>query len=194
MVVDQEDLIQISSHMSYEEASTLLIAYGTAWNALYGNRATIMSGDTVLCVWTGGVSVFTAAVSQSMRTVINVDWYGRVVQIALTAGARVIMTSSSDAKLETVKKHLAKLITTPQAFQTINYGTHNQWDQEVDRLTNGEKVDFLVEIGGVKTLPTSIKSTKRGGLIAVTGILTNQKGARSEEGKFLKDSFARQDC
>lgn len=98
------------------------------------------------------------------------------------------MTSSSDAKLETVKSHLANLITTPQAFQTINYGTHKQWDQEVDRLTQGEKVDFLVEIGGARTLPTSIKSTKRGGLIALTGMLTNQKGDRSEEGEELLES------
>jgi hypothetical protein len=71
MVVDQEDLIKIPSHMSYQEASTLPIACGTAWNILYGNTATVMSGDTVLCMGTGGVSVFTAAVSYKMRAVVK---------------------------------------------------------------------------------------------------------------------------
>jgi NADPH:quinone reductase-like Zn-dependent oxidoreductase len=51
MVVDQEDLIKITSHMSYEEAATLPFACGTAWNALYGYMATVKSGDTVLCSW-----------------------------------------------------------------------------------------------------------------------------------------------
>lgn len=63
MIVDQEDLVKIPAHMSYEEASTLPIACGTAWNALYGHSATIQSGDTVLCMGTGGVSLFAAAVS-----------------------------------------------------------------------------------------------------------------------------------
>lgn len=183
MVVDQEDLVKIPSHMSYEEASTLPIACGTAWNALYGKIAQVQSGDTVLCMGTGGVSLFTAAVRQPASSSI---W--RLMassQIALTAGAKVIVTSSSDKKLQAVKDHLAPLIPTPQAFQTINYATHKEWDQEVDRLTNGEKVDFLLDIAGSKTFPTSIKSTKRGGLISLVGILSNQKGDLAGDGKSI---------
>lgn len=98
------------------------------------------------------------------------------------AGAKVIVTSSSDKKLEAAKVSLSKLISTSQAFQTINYATHKDWDQEVDRLTNGEKVDFLLDVAGSKTFPTSIKSTKRGGLISLVGILSNQKGEKSDVG------------
>lgn len=63
MIVDQEDLLVMPSHMSYEEGATLPIACGTAWNTLYGVAATIKSGDTVVCMGTGGVAVFAAAVS-----------------------------------------------------------------------------------------------------------------------------------
>jgi NADPH:quinone reductase-like Zn-dependent oxidoreductase len=51
------------SHMTYEEAATLPIACGTAWSALYGRTKQVTSGDVVVCMGTGGVSFFTAAVS-----------------------------------------------------------------------------------------------------------------------------------
>jgi NADPH:quinone reductase-like Zn-dependent oxidoreductase len=63
MLVNQEDILPMPSHMSYEEGATLPIACGTAWNSLYGTAKTIQSGDTVVCMGTGGVAVFTAAVS-----------------------------------------------------------------------------------------------------------------------------------
>lgn len=63
MLVNQEDILPMPSHMSYEEGATLPIACGTAWNSLYGSAKTIQSGDTVVCMGTGGVAVFTAAVS-----------------------------------------------------------------------------------------------------------------------------------
>ena len=63
MTASQEDVIHMPSHMSYEEAATLPIACGTAWSALYGAIKKIASGDVVVCMGTGGVSFFTAAVS-----------------------------------------------------------------------------------------------------------------------------------
>ena len=61
----QEDVIHMPSHMTYEEAATLPFACGTAWSALYGRTKQVTSGDVVVCMGTGGVSFFTAAVSIS---------------------------------------------------------------------------------------------------------------------------------
>ena len=64
MIVDEEDLVTVPSHMTYEEGATLPIACGTAWTALYGAGKILKSGDTVVCMGTGGVAVFTAAVRE----------------------------------------------------------------------------------------------------------------------------------
>ncbi|KAH8083478.1 alcohol dehydrogenase [Filobasidium floriforme] len=150
----QEDVIHMPSHMTYEEAATLPIACGTAWSALYGRTKQVTSGDVVVCMGTGGVSFFTAA-------------------LALGAGARVIMTSSSDEKADRIRQYLSHLIKFEDAFQVINRKKHSKVETEVERLTGGNKADFIIEIGGVKTLPSSIRCMKPGGLIALTGMLTN---------------------
>jgi NADPH:quinone reductase-like Zn-dependent oxidoreductase len=98
------------------------------------------------------------------------------IQIALGAGARVIMTSSSDDKVEAVRQHLGGLITSKDRFLTINRRTHPETDKEVARLTDGKLADFLIEIGGIRTLPASIRSVKRGGFIALTGFLSDEHG------------------
>lgn len=64
----QEDVIHMPSHMTYEEAATLPIACGTAWSALYGRTKQVTSGDVVVCMGTGGVSFFTAAVSKTCES------------------------------------------------------------------------------------------------------------------------------
>lgn len=86
------------------------------------------------------------------------------------------MTSSSDDKVEAVRKHLGALITSEERFLTINRRTHKETDKEVARLTDGKLADFLIEIGGIRTLPTSIKSVRRGGLIGIVGYLSDQHG------------------
>jgi NADPH:quinone reductase-like Zn-dependent oxidoreductase len=85
------------------------------------------------------------------------------------------MTSSSDEKAEQVRQHLAPLIKTDDAFRVINRKKHPKFNEEVDRLTNGEKADFIFEVGGIKTLPYSIQSIKHGGLVALTGMLTSHQ-------------------
>ena len=63
MLVDESDLIAIPEHMTYAQAATLPIACGTAWSLLNGATKTVKAGDTVICMGTGGVAVFVAAVS-----------------------------------------------------------------------------------------------------------------------------------
>src|SRR5262249_54997490 len=78
-------------------------------------------------------------------------------------GARVIATSSSDAKLG----HLRKL----GASGVINYKTSTEWDAQVLEMTGGEGVDHVIEVGGSGTLAKSIHALKLGGRISLIGLL-----------------------
>jgi NADPH:quinone reductase-like Zn-dependent oxidoreductase len=99
-----------------------------------------------------------------------------VVQIALNSSAKAIITSSSDDKLAKVKDLLKPLVRPGAAsdtIQTINYVKTPEWDQEVAKLTNGRKVDHVIEISGCATLGKSIRSTRSGGLVAISGYLSD---------------------
>ena len=139
-------VVRVPDHLSFEEAATLPCAALTAWNALFeGDGMRVKAGDTVLVQGTGGVSIF-------------------ALQFARLAGARVIATSSSDAKLDRVRAL--------GASDGINYTTTPDWDVAVRNLTDGQGVDHVVEVGGAGTLPLSIKSVRVGGQIAMIGVLT----------------------
>lgn len=133
---------------SHAEAATLTTAGLTAWRALVVDGG-IKAGDTVLVLGTGGVSIF-------------------ALQFAQMMGARVIATSSSDAKLERLKALGAEHV--------INYKTTPEWGKAVLELTGGQGVDQVVEVGGPGTLPQSINAVRIGGHIALIGILTGRQG------------------
>ena len=81
----------------------------------------------------------------------------------------VIITSSSDAKLEQAKKL--------GADKTINYKSKPNWDQEVLAMTNGEGVDIIFENGGAATLRKSFECIAFGGLIDCIGYLSGKEDA-----------------
>jgi NADPH:quinone reductase-like Zn-dependent oxidoreductase len=140
---DENGLIGIPRHLSFEEAATLPCAAVTAWNALVVSGQ-LKAGDTVLILGTGGVSVF-------------------ALQFAKMHGARVIITSSSDQKPAKAKDLGAN--------ETINYKKIPDWDKEVLRLTNRIGVDHVVEVGGAGTLSKSLNSVRIAGHVAVIGVL-----------------------
>lgn len=140
---DEQGLVRIPEHLSYEEAATLPCAGVTAWRALV-NSGNLKAGDTVLTLGTGGVSVF-------------------ALQLARMQGARVIATSSSDEKLE----RAAAL----GADATVNYRTTPDWDREVLALTGGLGVDHVVEVGGTGTLTKSLNAVRVGGHVCLIGVL-----------------------
>jgi NADPH:quinone reductase-like Zn-dependent oxidoreductase len=142
--LDAAGLVRFPDHLSFEEAATLPCAAVTTWNALF-HSGQLKSGETVLLQGSGGVSVF-------------------ALQFAKIAGARVIATSSSDAKLERLRAL--------GADEVINYKTSPEWDKEARAFTNGVGVDHVIEVGGAGTLPLSIKAVRRGGHIALIGVLT----------------------
>lgn len=147
-VFNENSLVAIPSHLSYEEAAAYPCAAVTAWHALV-NVGRIKAGDSILTLGTGGVSVF-------------------AIQFAKLHGARVIATSSSEEKLARVRELGADV--------TINYKTHPEWDAEVHRLTGGVGVDHVVEVGGTGTMPRSVNATRTGGLVTVIGVLSQGPG------------------
>ena len=54
----------------------------------------------------------------------------------------------------------------------LDYGENSEWDRWVVEQTSGEGVDLVVEVGGVGTLPRSLRAVKMGGMIAQIGVLT----------------------
>jgi NADPH:quinone reductase-like Zn-dependent oxidoreductase len=144
VVTDAEGLVAIPEHLSYEEAATLPCAGVTAWVGLF-KRGRIEAGDFVLLEGTGGVSVFG-------------------LQLAAAAGAKPIITSSSDAKLARAREL--------GAFGTVNYRANPEWQSEVRALTGGAGVDQVLEVGGQDTLPRALQALAYDGHIAVIGGLS----------------------
>lgn len=147
-ISEERGLIKLPDSLSYAEAASLPCAAVTAWNSLFV-VGDLKPGQTVLLQGTGGVSIFG-------------------LQFAKAAGARVIITSSDDAKLARAKKL--------GADHGINYKTNPEWHQEVLRLTEGRGVDVVLEVGGPGTLERSLMSVKIGGRIAYIGVLTGLGG------------------
>ena len=98
------------------------------------------------------------------------------LKLCRAAGARVILTSSSDAKLAKVKERYPST-----SLLTVNYNTHPNWDEEVMRLTNGTGADIVVENGGTPSLVRSIKCTRRGGIVSQVGYLGKQDPTHLKE-------------
>ena len=144
VVLSEDGVVKLPDYLTWEEAAALPCAAVTVWNALF-EQAHLTAGETVLLLGTGGVSIF-------------------ALQFARTVGARVIITSSSDAKLTQAREM--------GAAETINYKTTPDWEKSVWNLTGKQGVDYVVEVGGAGTLEKSMASTRYGGYVAVIGVLT----------------------
>lgn len=142
-------VVKLAETLTFDEAATLPCAGVTAWNALMCGIRPLRAGGTVLLIGTGGVSVL-------------------ALQIAKAAGATVIATSSSDAKLARMQSLGADAL--------INYRATPDWGVEAARLAGGG-VDHVVEVGGPGTLAQSMQAVGFGGEIALIGVLSMQGDA-----------------
>ena len=133
---------------TFDEAATLPCAALTAWRGMYVETRT-KPGDWVLVQGTGGVSIF-------------------ALQFAKATGARVIATSSSEAKMEKLRAL--------GADHVINYKENPDWGKKAFELTGGRGVDEVVEIGGPGTMAQSINACRPGGHISLIGVLTGVSG------------------
>ncbi len=140
----EHGLVKFPDFLSFEEAAMLPCAGLTAFSALV-NQVTLNPGATVLIEGTGGVAIF-------------------ALQFAKALSLKTIVTSSSDAKLEKAKSL--------GATHVINYQKNEDWSKEARRLTNGDGVDMVIEVGGGATLGKGIHALKRGGVSCIIGVLS----------------------
>jgi NADPH:quinone reductase-like Zn-dependent oxidoreductase len=143
MVVREDGVVPVPEHLNFEQAATLPCAGLTAWSALFV-QGDVKAGDTVLVQGTGGVALF-------------------ALKFAKLAGARVAVISSSDEKLERVRRM--------GADHGINYKSTPKWGKAVRDWTGGVGVDHIVELGGAGTLPESLQAVGLGGQISLIGVL-----------------------
>ncbi|MFM0550216.1 NAD(P)-dependent alcohol dehydrogenase [Paraburkholderia sediminicola] len=147
-LLDEQATVPAPAHLSDVEAATLPCAAVTAWHALVTEGA-LKPGETVLVLGTGGVSVF-------------------ALQFARCAGARVLVTSSSDEKIQRAKAL--------GAHAGVNYRDHPDWAAEILKLTDGRGVDHVLEVGGPESFAQSLRAVRRGGQINVIGYLGGTEG------------------
>ncbi|HZI16763.1 MAG TPA: NAD(P)-dependent alcohol dehydrogenase [Myxococcus sp.] len=148
MLLHEDGVVPTPEWLSDEEAATLPCAAVTAWSALVTHGA-LKAGDTVLLQGTGGVSIF-------------------ALQLARMMGARVILTSSRDDKLERARGL--------GAHDVINYVKTPDWDKAARALTGGTGVDHVVEVGGAGTFEKSLRAVRPGGTVSVIGVLSGGTG------------------
>lgn len=144
MVLSEDGVSKVPAHLSDEQVATLPCAGLTAWRALVV-EGRLKAGDTVLVQGTGGVSIF-------------------ALQFAKAQGAEVIVTSSSDEKLERAKDL--------GADHFINYATTPEWSKPAREMTGGRGVDHIIEVGGANTFSESLKAVRLGGHISLIGVLS----------------------
>ena len=147
VVVPAPSLARAPAGLTHEEIATLGCAGLTAWRSVVV-EAGIRPGQTVVVQGTGGVSLFALGFAKML-------------------GARVILTSSSDAKLERARAL--------GADELINYRTTPDWARAVLAATDGLGVDLVVEVGGGATLGQAVRAVRVGGHVSVIGVLTGLK-------------------
>ncbi|MFC1707698.1 zinc-binding dehydrogenase, partial [Planctomycetota bacterium] len=131
--------------MSFEAAAAFGLTSLTAYRMLF-TRGRLQAGEDVLIHGVGGgVSTSALVLSQA-------------------AGARAIVTSSSDDKLR--KAHVFG------AHAGINYVTTPKVARAVLELTDGRGVDLVVDSTGKATWRQSLKALRKGGRLVTCGATT----------------------
>jgi len=138
IALPKENLFPKPAAFSWEEAAAFPLAAITAYRGLF-SRGGLQAGETVLVLGAGsGVSTF-------------------VVQLAVQAGARVLVTSSSDEKIERARSL--------GADAGVNYATTEDWPAAVSELG---PVDLALDSVG-STWQQSLDAVRPGGRVVVFG-------------------------
>lgn len=140
--LDEDCVVKVPDHLSFEEAATLPCAALTAWSAVSGGRP-VLPGECVLVVGGGGVATF-------------------AIQYARLFGTRVIAVTSRSEK--------AALLRKLGAHDVVVSLNQPDWDRSVVGLTAGKGVDHVVEAVGPPTLACSIRACGADAEIALAGV------------------------
>lgn len=144
MVLPEGGVCRVPEHLSDVQAATLPCAALTAWSALV-TEGRLRAGERLLVQGTGGVALF-------------------ALQFAKMAGAHVTVISSSDDKLARAR--------TLGADAGINYRSEPEWARASRAITGGAGFDHILELGGEKTLPQSLRCIRPGGTVSMIGVLS----------------------
>jgi NADPH:quinone reductase-like Zn-dependent oxidoreductase len=144
MCLPEESVVKVPAYLGHEEAATLPCAALTAWSALV-TYADLKPADKVLVQGTGGVALF-------------------ALQIAKLLGCHVTVISSSDEKIARAKAL--------GADAAVNYVREPEWARATREITGGRGYDQIVELGGEKTLPQSLRCIRPGGTLSMIGVLS----------------------
>jgi NADPH:quinone reductase-like Zn-dependent oxidoreductase len=147
--VRAENVVPLPAHIAYTDGASFMLTNMTAWRMVV-TQGKVGPGQDVLVIGVGGGVSSTA------------------VQIAKLCGARVIVTSSSDAKLERAKAL--------GADAGINYKTNPDWAKHVFEATGKRGVDVVIENVGAATWKDSIRSLKGGGRLVTCGSTSGPVG------------------
>ena len=144
VAIGEQGVARVPDFLTDEQAATLPCAALTAWSALVTHGG-VKPGDRILIQGTGGVSLF-------------------ALQFSKLLGAHVFVLSGSNAKLERAKEM--------GADDGLNYRTVPEWGKVVRERAGGEGIDHIIEVGGEKTLPQSLRAVRVGGTISMIGVLS----------------------
>lgn len=145
MCLSQEGVVRVPEYLTDAEAATLPCAALTAWSAVATHGRT-QPGDRLLIQGTGGVALFALAFAE-------------------LHGAHVTVISSSDDKLARVREM--------GADETINYSKVEDWARASRAITADRGgYDNIIELGGAKTLPLSLRAVRPGGKLSMIGVLS----------------------
>jgi NADPH:quinone reductase-like Zn-dependent oxidoreductase len=142
--------VKVPRGWSFEEAAALPCAGLTAWQALF-EVTTTGPGQTVLLLGTGGVSIF-------------------ALQLALRAGAHVVITTQSPSKVERLQAFGAGVTVIETA------STAGKFAEAVRVATGGRGVDTVVDVAGGATLNETLDALRFGGTAALVGVLSGFQG------------------
>ena len=141
VAVPESNVYPIPDELSFEEAAAFPLVFETAYRMLV-TRAALREGEWVL-VWGAGSGIGTAS-----------------IVLARALGARVVATSSSDAKVELARGLGAEAV--------VNHKTGDVLEA-VREATGGAGADVVVEHVGEATWQTSLQAVRAHGRIAVCG-------------------------
>jgi NADPH:quinone reductase-like Zn-dependent oxidoreductase len=146
IVVPGENVFPKPSPLSFEEAAAMPLASLTAWRAVL-TRGQVRPGERVVVLGIGGgVATF-------------------ALQISRLAGASVIVTSSSPAKLVRARDLGAEV--------AIDY-TSEDWEQVVVERTRGG-ADVIIDSVGQATWSKALRALRPGGRLVTFGATTGRE-------------------
>jgi NADPH:quinone reductase-like Zn-dependent oxidoreductase len=141
MLAPANHCLPLADNLAFADAAATMTAFGTAWHGLVA-RAGLTVGDKVL-IHSIGSGVASAA-----------------LQICKAAGATVIGTASSDAKLDRA--------TEDGADHVINY-TNTDVTEAVEEITQGGGVDIVFDVVGGTAFQQSMFSLRPYGRLVSIG-------------------------